>query len=169
MKQLLKISLLALVMMSASLATQAQKIAVVDTDALLAASPEVKRANSQLSALKKQFEKRLQGKYEAMQNKYASAMQRAQAGTLSKNDETTISAELQKMQEDIAKSEQQMQSDLLKKEEEYLKPILEKLRANIKSVAKAKGFDYVVNINSMISFPDSSDITAAVKAKLGYK
>ena len=147
----------------------AQKIAVVDTEALLASSPEMKRANSQLQALKKQFEKRLQGQYERMQTKYSAALQKAQAGTLTKAEEASISQELQKMQEDIAKAEGKMQQDLLKKEEEYIKPILEKIRKNITAVAKSKGFSYVFNKNAMIYHPPGDDITSLVKAKLGYK
>ena len=172
MKHLFQISLLVLVLFAVSSVNNqviAQKIAVVDTEALLAASPEVRRANSQLQALKKQFEKRLKVQYDRMQKKYSTAMQQAQAGQLSEAQQQNIAKELQAMQAKIAQSEQKMQGDLLKKEEEFIKPILDKLKVNITAVAKKKGYRYVFNKNSMIYFPPSDDITNLVKTKLGYK
>ncbi|MGB0862963.1 MAG: OmpH family outer membrane protein [Saprospiraceae bacterium] len=172
MKHLFQISLLVLTLFAVSSVNNtatAQKIAVVDTEALLAASPEVRRANSQLQALKGQFEKRLKVQYDKMQKKYSTAMQQAQAGQLSEAQQQAVAKDLQAMQANIAKSEQKMQGDLIKKEEDYIKPILEKLKKNITAVAKTKGYSYVFNKNSMIYFPPSDDITNLVKKKLGYK
>lgn len=147
----------------------AQKIAVVDTEAILAASPEVKRANSQLQALKKQFEKRLETKYKQFEAKYSNGLKQAQAGTLNKDAELKLQQELQAIEKDIVASQQKMQEDLIKKEEQYIKPILKKVRTTITAVAKAKGYSYVFNKNAMIYHPPADDITNAVKAKLGYK
>ncbi len=147
----------------------AQKIAVVDTEKILAASPEVKRANTQLQTLKKQFEKRLESKYKTFEAKYQKGLEQAKAGTLTKNAEVALQKELQRLEKGIAASQKKMQTDLLKKEEQYLKPILEKVRKTITAIAKKKGYRYVFNKNSMIYFPPADDITGAVKASLGYK
>ncbi len=172
MKKVFQISLLVAALMAATAFSNevvAQKIAVVDTEAILAASPQVKRAKSQLEALQKQYQKRLQAKYDKMQKRYADGVKAAQEKTLSKAQEAQLMQELQVLQDDITKSERSMQKTLYDKEQQLIEPILKKVRSTITEVAKSKGYRYVFNKNSMIYYPPGDDITKLVKAKLGYK
>lgn len=172
MKKILQIGLLVATMIAVSAFNndvEAQKIAVVDSEALLAASPQMKRAKSQLEALQKQYTKRLETKYQKMQKKYADGVKSAQEGKLTKPQENALMQQIQKMQDDIAKSERSMQKQLLNKEKQLVDPIFKKIKNTITQVAKAKGYRYVFNKNSMIYYPPGDDITKAVKAKLGYK
>lgn len=171
MKKFFQISLLltSLFIFSSVMQVNAQKIAVVDTDALLLASPEMKRAKSQLATTQKQFQSRLAVKEQKFQKRYGEIMELASKQQLTQQQELTFQNELKALQTDLATAQSQMEKDLLKKEEDYIKPIFDKLKANITAVAKAKGYRYVFNKDSMIYYPPSDDITTLVKQKLGYK
>ncbi len=147
----------------------AQKIAVVDTEALLKSSPEMKRANSQLEGMRKQYQKRLETKQQKFNSRYSQIMDLAQKQQLTQQQELSFQKELQTLQADLTKSQSQFEKDLLKQEEKIIQPIFNKLKVNITNVAKAKGYSYVFNINSMIYFPPADNITNTVKVKLGYK
>lgn len=171
MKHFFQVSLLltALFIFAGASQVNAQKIAVVDTEALLAASPEMKRANSQLEAMRKQYQKRLEAKQQKFNSRYTQIMDLASKQKLTQQQELAFQKELQTLQADLAKSQNQFEKDLLKQEEKIITPIFNKLKVNITNVAKAAGYRYVFNKNSMIYFPPGDDITNTIKTKLGYK
>lgn len=171
MKKFFQISLLltALFVFAGISQVDAQKIAVVDTEALLKASPEMKRANSQLEAMRKQYQKRLEAKQQKFNTRYTQIMDLASKQKLTQQQELSFQQELQTLQNDLVQSQTQFEKDLLKQEEKIIQPIFNKLKENITNVAKTKGYRYVFNKNSMIYYPPADDITGVVKAKLGYK
>lgn len=78
--------------------------------------------------------------------------------------------EVQKRTEEYRNTAQQ---SVEAKVQELIKPINDKIHAAITAVAKEKGFTYVLNTSSpegaeiLIVMPETDDLMAAVKAKLG--
>ena len=140
MKKFFQISLLltALFIFAGVGQVEAQKIAVVDTEALLLASPEMKRANSQLESMRKQYQKRLETKQQKFNSRYTQIMDLAQKQKLTQQQELSFQKELQTLQADLAKSQAQFEKDLLKQEEKIIKPIFNKLKGNITTVLNQK-------------------------------
>ena len=168
MKQLIQASLFAAAMFCGVNAAQAQKIGYLNSAALLAEVPEVKKADANLSALQKQMQKQGEGMAQRMQAKYQAAMERGQKGTLPKAEEEQISKELQVAQSELAKFEEKMQKDLATKREALLSPILKRVDDAIKVVAKEKGYKMIFDSSTgAIVYADGDDITVFVKAKLG--
>ena len=79
-------------------------------------------------------------------------------------------AEVQGMQQSIAGYQKQAQEDLQKKEADLMKPIYDEARAAIQAVAKAQGFDYVLDaMNGQgVLFANGKDLLADVKKQLGF-
>jgi len=74
--------------------------------------------------------------------------------------------EVEGMKQSLAQYQQQAQQDLQEKEINLLKPIVEKADAAITAVAKAQGFQYVLDA-AMLIVADGKDLTADVKKQLG--
>lgn len=70
MKNLLKISTLALVLLATTFSIQAQSFGYVDSQLILSELPAVKQAESNLEALQQQLQKKLQASVESLQADY---------------------------------------------------------------------------------------------------
>jgi outer membrane protein len=171
MKFLKNLSLLLLVIVAASMTATAQKYGYMNSAALLAEMPEVKKADAALQALGKQLEKQGEAKSAAMQAKYEASLKKAQANQLPEAEEKQVTLELQKMQQDLAKFEQTAQKAVADKREALMKPILARVDTAINAVAKEKGYKLVFDTStgSILYGDPADDITNFVKAKLGVK
>ena len=74
--------------------------------------------------------------------------------------------EVEGMKQSLGQYQQQAQKDLQEKEFNLLKPIVEKADNAIKAVAKAQGFQYVLD-SAMLVVADGKDLLADVKKQLG--
>ena len=163
-----KLGLLLCAMLCTTLTTQAQKIGYLNSAALLAEMPEVKKADANLSALQKQMQKQGEAMQTKMQAQYQAAMEKAQKGSLPKAEEEQTSKSLQQQQQQLAKFEEDMQKSLGAKREALLSPILKRVDDAIKVVAKEKGYKMIFDSSTgAIVYADGDDITVFVKAKLG--
>jgi len=99
-----------------------------------------------------------------LQNK----MKQYQAEVETKTEEENIkrAEEVRGLEENIRKYQANAQQDLQKKEFELLKPITEKAKAAIDKVAKAQGYNYVLDAATLI-VADGKDLMADVKRELG--
>ena len=77
--------------------------------------------------------------------------------------------EVQGMQNNIGAYRQQALQDLQQKEVDLFQPILEKARQAIQKVARAQGFQYVLDATqgSGVILSDGKDLLADVKKELG--
>ena len=78
--------------------------------------------------------------------------------------------EVQGMEQSIRQYQNQAQQELQKKEFDLLKPITEKAQAAIIKVAKAQGFDYVLDSTQGqgVIFADGKNLIEDVKTELGF-
>lgn len=147
--------------------TQAQsKVAHINTQELIQAMPEMKAAQTQIETLGKTYQNDMQGMMTEIQNK--SKQYEAEQSTKTQEENTKRMQELASMEQNIRQFQGQAQQDLQKKELELLKPITEKAKTAILKVARAQGFDYVLDSSQgMVIMSDGKNLLDDVKKELG--
>ncbi len=143
---------------------QAQKVAHINTQELIAAMPEAKAAQAEIEALGKTYQTDIQ----ASITEYQNTVKQYEAEANSKTDEENQKRglELQEKQQRIQQFRADAQKDLAQKEAELFKPIQEKAMNAINEVAKEQGYQYVLDRATLI-VADGKDILADVKKKMG--
>ena len=145
------------------------KVAHVNLSELIPLMPELKSASEQLKKLGEGFEK----DYNAMTAEYRTKAEKYSAEAATAGDATNEirGKELQDLEARIMKFQQSAQSELAKKEAELQAPIIEKARVAIQKVAKAKGYDLVLDSTpgSGVLMATNGDILNDVKAELKIK
>lgn len=165
----LKLLLMAMMLfMGATSFVNAQvNVAHIDTQALVAAMPEMKAAQSQLEKLQKTYDTEIKN----MMKEWEAKVKQYDGESLTQTEEVNLKRveEVQGMQKNIGDYRNQALEDLRKKEVDLYQPILEKARTAIQKVARAKGVQYVLdsaNGNGVI-LADGTDLLADVKIELG--
>lgn len=143
------------------------KVAHVDTGALVEAMPEMKAAQSQLEKLQKTYDAEIK----SMMKEWEAKVKQYDGESATQTEEVNLKRveEVQGMQKNIGDYRNQALDDLRKKEVDLLQPILEKAKAAIQKVARAQGFQYVIDSspgNGLI-LHDGTDLLADVKKELG--
>ncbi len=143
------------------------KVAHIDTQALVEAMPEMKAAQSQLEKLQRTYDteiKNLMKEWEAKVKQYD-----AEASTKTDAENEKRVLEVQGTQKNIGDYRQNALQDLQKKEVDLLQPILEKARAAIQKVARAEGYQYVLDsaTGNGVILADGTDLLPSVKKELG--
>lgn len=169
MKQFKSLLIAALLFVGASQAVSAQaKVAHINVQELMTNMPEMKAANTQLEKLGKTYDT----EYETMVQEYTTKIKKydAEANTVGEAVNKTREAEVQDMRTRIQQYQQTASTELQKKQEEIVKPILEKARKAIQKIAKAKGYQYVLDSStgSGVLLADGPDLLADVKKELGF-
>lgn len=169
MKKFIQLAAVALLLLAATTTATAQKFGYVNSAAILAEMPDMKAAESNLEGLQKQLRK----KGEAMVANFQADVQKleaeARAGNMTPKMQQEESAKLQKRQEEIAKFEQDMVKQLQDKRASLLEPIYDKVNDAIKAVAEAEGYQFIFDNQVLLYGQETSDVSAAVKAKLNMK
>jgi outer membrane protein len=153
----------------AAMAQTATKFGYINSSELLAAMPEVKKADSSLQLYAKSFQDQL----ELMGKEYEKKAGEFQAGEKTMTDaiKEVKMKEIQDLQNRIQGVQQSAQEKVAAKKQEIYSPILEKADKAIKEVAKEKGFDYVFDASGggLLYYKESDNILPLVKAKLKIK
>ena len=149
--------------------SHAQKFGYINSQALLAEMTEVKQAEANLDALKKQLQKKGQQMLTNLEAKYKDLQRKEEQGELSRKQMETEAQSIKQEEAKIAQFEQDMQKQLLTKQEELMKPVIDKINNAIQAVAKEGNFNYIFDaVGGFILYADDNqDVTALVKAKLG--
>jgi len=92
-----------------------------------------------------------------------------EAGTKTEEENQKRAMELQEMQQSIMEYRQTASEDLQKKQEELMRPVLERAREVIQQVARAKGYDYVLDssLGAGVLMADGYNLMADAKAAIG--
>jgi len=168
MKHLKTLLLTAILFVGIVSFTQAQsKVAHINTTDLIQAMPEMKAAQAQLEKLGKTYETEIQGMATELQNKMKQYDAEASTKTDEENQKRLV--EVQGMEQNIGQYQRQAQQDLQDKNLELLKPITEKAKAAILKVARAQGFDYVLDSTQGggVIMADGKNLLDDVKKELG--
>lgn len=161
--------LFAAVMMVVSVGmAKAQKIATLDVMAVLNAMPEKKKADAEIKVFLDAKQAEIKKKADAGQAKLKQYSEEAPKKTAEENK--ARETELQKLQEEIAQMQDKAQKDLQGKQDIAFAPIEKKLNEAIEKVAKAVGYEFVMDSNSSaFVYKGGADATAAVKKELGIQ
>ena len=147
----------------------AQKFGHIKSQEILTAMPEYTKAQTDIQTMQQQYEGEMKRAQEDFQKKYT-AFQQEQAN-LPKNILERRQNELQQLSERAMQMQQDAQQELQKSWMEMLEPIAKKIDDAIKAVGQEGGYVYIFDLNAtQIPFVNetlSTDVTGAVKAKLG--
>lgn len=144
---------------------KAQKIASMDYEAVLAAMPETKKMTADLDAFSKTKGDELNKQAESFQ-KEVQQYQQVDAAKMTGAQRDVKEAELQKKQQSLQQIQQTAQNDLAQKRDAAVKPIIEKLNNAVNKVAKASGYEFIIDGSALI-YKGGADATEAVKKELG--
>lgn len=169
MKQLKSLLIAAALFIGVSQTASAQaKVAHINVSDLMSAMPEMKAANTQLQKISDSYDT----VYKTMVEEFQAKIKKYEAESTTAGDalNETRSKEVQDMQQRIQQYQQTATKELTQKQEDIYKPILEKSRAAIQKVAKAKGYQYVLDSStgSGVILADGPDLLADVKKELGF-
>ena len=157
--------LFAAVMMFVTVGTvSAQKVASMDYEAVLSAMPETKKMTTDLDTFSKTKGDELNKQAEAFQKEVQ--QYQADGAKLTEAQRNAKEAELQKKQQNLQQLQQTAQKDLATRRDTAVKPIIEKLNNAVNKVAKANGFDFIIDSTALI-YKAGPDATALVKKELG--
>lgn len=148
--------------------SQAQsKVAHIASQELIEAMPGYKTAMSDLEQLQNTYDAEIKTMMTEFQNTYKTYSQEAASKTDEENAKR--SQEMQATEQTIGQYRQNALQDLQKKEVELLKPVYERARTAVQKVARAKGFDYVIDstTGTGVILADGYDLMADVKKDLG--
>lgn len=158
---------LALILGATSFANAQTKVAHIATQELIESMPAYKSAMSQLEKLQKTYDAEIKDMLAEAQG----TMQRYQAEAETKTEEENAkrAGELQATERRIQEHSQKARQDLQKKETDLIRPVIEKARVAIQKVAKAKGYQYVLDstTGTGVILADGYDLMADVKKELG--
>jgi len=169
MKQVRTLLFIAILFVGAMSFTHAQsKVAHINTQELITAMPEMKSAQAQLEKLGKTYETEIQGMSTELQNKMKQYDAEASTKTDEENQKRLV--EVQGMEQNIRQYQSQAQQDMQDKNLELLKPITEKAKTAILKVARAQGFDYVLDSTQGggVIMADGKNLLDDVKKELGF-
>ncbi len=161
-----KTLLLVLTLTTSAFVANAQKVAHINSEELVAAMPETKAMKDELSKIAQNFDNDYKAQETELRAKYEKYGKEASTKTDSENE--VRQQELAKLQQKLQKYLQTAQEEMQKKQSDLLIPIIEKAQKAIQDVAKEKGIKYVLDSapgKGLIVF-EGEDLLPAVKTKL---
>lgn len=149
----------------------AQKFAHFNAQEVLSQMPEITKAQTDIETMRKQYEDEIKRMEEEVQKKFA-AYQEEQA-SLPKNIQERRQKELQDLSERGMQYQRDAENELNQSWMQMLEPIYKKLNDAVKAVGDEGGYTYIFDLSTTqlayVSETLSTDVTAAVKGKLGIK
>jgi len=160
---------LGLLISTSSVLSAQQKIGYLNSAMLMSEMPEVRQADQNLDALRKQLLRQGEQMVEALERKFVDAQERYSRGEMTPVEQSRVEQNLQEEQAKIQAFEQQMQENLMKKRNELLSPIIAKINKAVEDAAKEGGFAFILDASagSILYADDKQDITPIVRRKLG--
>ena len=157
----------ALIFGATSFANAQSKVAHIASQELIEQMPGYKAAMNQLEKLQKTYDTQIKEMVTEAQGTMKRYESEAQTKTDEENQKRAL--ELQQTQRSIGEYRQTAEQDLRQKEVELLKPVFEKARTTIQKVARAKGYDYVLDstTGTGLLMADGYDLMPDVKKELG--
>ncbi|MBH1958556.1 OmpH family outer membrane protein [Chryseobacterium sp. HSC-36S06] len=154
----------AVMMLVTAGAVNAQKVASMDYEAVLAAMPETKKMTTDLDTFSKTKGDELQKQAESFQKEVQ--QYQADGAKMTEAQRTAKEGELQKKQQNLQALQQTAQQDLASRRDAAVKPIIDKLNNAVAKVAKANSFDFIIDSTALI-YKGGPDATPLVKKELG--
>lgn len=168
MKRLKTILITAALVLGISTVSNAQsKVAHIASQELVNQMPAYKSAMSELEKLQTTYDAEIKNMLTELQNTVKRFQAEEATKTQEENEKRAI--ELQNTEKTIAEYRQNALKDLQQKEVELLKPVIEQARVTVQKVARAKGYEYVLDstTGTGVIMADGYDLMSDVKKELG--
>lgn len=175
MKNIKKLAVAFILFLGVTTYTNAQsKVAHIDVQQLLTEMPAYQQVQTELQKLEQTYTadiqasvKEIQAKTKAIQDEINSLTDeqiKAREAEFNKKAQ-----ELQSMEASIQETRQTLAQDLQQKSQEKLAPLYKKIQDAIDAVAKAQGYDYVLNAaqGGGVIVANGKNLLADVKKQLG--
>ncbi len=156
-----------MLMLFAPIATFAQKFGHINSQTVIESLPEYVKARAEVEGQAKAYDNDLQAMQKEIQTK-AETYDKNQS-TMNETKRKETEAELQNLYQKFQQAQQDNSQALQKLQQEKMQPIISKLQNAIKSVGKAGGYVYIMDVSSGIPYISDSlskDVTAEVKAEM---
>lgn len=148
----------------------AQKFGHIRSMEIVSLMPEFTKAQTDIEAMRKQYEDEMKRTQDELQKKYTEYQQ--EQANLPKNIQERRQKELQDLNEKGIQFRDDAQQNLQKSYQDMMEPIVKKVQDAIKAVGDTGGYTYIFDLDrTEIPYigSTSTDITADVKDKLGLK
>lgn len=148
----------------------AQKFAVINTQTVVEAMPEMAQARTQLEASSKKYQDEFNKLQETFQKSYEEYQKLEQDATTPQTIKDRRVQELQEMQAKIQQFRETVSQDLEKQQQQLMAPIQQKVADAIKGVGASGNYTMIFeNVLPLYTGSDVEDITPQVKSRLGLK
>ncbi len=165
-----KITLL-VAMVALSMGAMAQaKFGHMNSQLIITVMPEFTKAQADLDALQKQYQKEMEDTQTELTQKYQALLQ--EQDSLPKNILERRQKEVQEMSQRLDQFQQETYQALQKAQQDAMGPIMQKVNTAVEAVGKAEGVVYIFDIAQLpIAYigAQSTDLTDKIKAQLGIK
>ena len=168
--KLLKISLLLVLLVSATSVLKAQKFGHLNSGNILVQLPETLVADSLLKIYQDSLITIGQAKGKTLQDEYMAFAREYQGGNVPPVKAQEKQDEFQRRQEELGKYEEEVIAMVSARRENLIGPILEKLHTAINEIAKEGGYTMIFDssiFNTILFSNDTDDLEPMLKAKLG--
>ena len=148
-------------------ATAQNKFGFIDLNEILASMPEAKKADTML----REYNEALNANANDMQKELNEKLNKFIADSLKMTSmaKEATRRELQEKIQVLNGMDQKIQGQVDTKRNELAAPIQKKALDAVKTVAKENGYTHVLPREYMYVFPETDDLAAKVKLKLGIK
>ena len=168
-----KITLLLIVFLTVTMATQAQRYAIIDTKYILSKIPEYKDADVKLKQIGEQWQKEIDDKQAQLDKMYKNyeAEQFMLTEELKKKREDELFVREKEVRE-LQKKRFGYEGDLFKERQKLVKPVQDKVYNAVQKMAIAKSYDFVLDKSEGITiiFADPKlDKSEDVLREMGIK
>ncbi len=166
MKQFKTFAIAAVLTMGMVQMANAQKVAHINFEEVVANMPETLKLQADLEKLGKTYGEEITTAQKALKAKIDKYTAEEVSKTAAQNEERI--KEVQEDQGKIQQLQQVAQQELQQKEKAALDPIIKKAQEAIKAVAKEKSIVYVLDAKALIVL-EGEDLLPAVKTSLGIQ
>ena len=164
--------LLIMMLFAVSMAANAQKFALIDTEYIMKNIPAAQSANEQMQEATKKYQSEVEAlakEAQKMFQDYQAKSSTLSAAQKTKTEDAIVAKE--KAAAELKRNYFGPEGELFKKREALMQPIQDEIYEAVKEISTQKGYAVVVDrasASSIIFASPSIDISNEVLAKLGY-
>ena len=148
----------------------AQKFAVINTQTIIEAMPEMATARTQLNASSDKFEEEFGNLQTTLKNAIAEYEKAEKDASTPQSIKDRRVQDIQEIQQKMEEFRNTASQDLQRQQEQLMAPIQQKLMDAIKGVGADGSYTMIFeNVAPLYTGSDVEDITAKVKTRLGIK
>lgn len=163
------LALLALAMLVAAPAAQAQRAGYINQEAILAQMPAMQEAQQQLQQAIQSERQELQTEQQELRQEVARFQEQSQM--LSEEIRQQRQQELEQRSQELQQSMRERDQQISQRERELMRPVFQKFQNAVNAVASSQNLDFVIRDQALLYVSDTEmvNITEDVASRLGVE